>query len=55
MYQVLIKNGPKGDELEIHSPFSNDLKLIEGVIKKGINTFDSLICRLFLIIQHLEK
>ncbi|MFS7402240.1 phage tail spike protein [Carnobacterium maltaromaticum] len=41
MYQVLIKNGPKGDELEIHSPFSNDLKLIEGVIKKGINTFDS--------------
>ena len=41
MYQVLIKNGPKGDELEIHSPFSNDLKLIEGSIKKGINTFDS--------------
>ena len=41
MYQVLIKNGPKGDELEIHSPFSNDLKLIEGVIKKGINTFNS--------------
>lgn len=41
MYQVLIKNGPKGDEIEIHSPFSNDLKLIEGSIKKGINTFDS--------------
>ena len=41
MYQVLIKDGPKGDELEIHSPFSNDLKLDKGSIKKGINTFDS--------------
>lgn len=41
MYQVLIKNGPKGDELEIHSPFSNELKLIGGVIKKGLNTFDN--------------
>ncbi|MFS7200565.1 phage tail spike protein [Carnobacterium divergens] len=41
MYQVLIKDGPKGDELEIHSPFSNDLKLDKGGIKKGINTFDS--------------
>ncbi|TFJ40132.1 hypothetical protein CKN73_07360 [Carnobacterium divergens] len=41
MYQVLIKNGPKGDELEIHSPFSNDLKIDKGSIKKGINTFDS--------------
>ncbi len=41
MYQVLIKDGPKGDELEIHSPFSNDLKLEKGSIKKGVNTFDS--------------
>lgn len=41
MYQVLIKDGPKGDELEIHSPFSNDLKLIKGSVKPGINAFDS--------------
>ncbi|TFJ76311.1 phage tail spike protein [Carnobacterium maltaromaticum] len=41
MYQVLIKNNPKGDELEIHSSFSNDLKLVGGVIKKGLNTFDN--------------
>lgn len=41
MYQVLIKNSPKGDELEIHSPFSNDLKLIKGSVKPGINAFDS--------------
>ncbi|MFS7207030.1 hypothetical protein CKN63_01360 [Carnobacterium divergens] len=41
MYQVLIKNSPKGDELEIHSPFSNDLKLTKGSVKPGINAFDS--------------
>lgn len=40
MYQVKIYNG--NDVTEIHSPYPNKIKLLEGSnIKKGINTFDS--------------
>lgn len=41
MYQVKIYND--GEETEIHSPYPNKIKLLQGSnIKKGINTFDSL-------------
>lgn len=39
MYRVVISND--GNETEIHSPYTNDLKLLVGIIKKGINTFES--------------
>lgn len=39
MYLVTIVND--GIETDIHTPYSDDLKLLSGSIKKGINTFDS--------------
>ena len=55
MYQVLIKDGPKGDELEIHSPFSNALKLDKGSIKKSLIRLIALIYLFYQITQLLEK